>query len=131
MIALDTNVVVRFLVEDDAKQVRRVRQLLEAAVEAGEPCFLSDCVLCEIEWVLESNYGARRADIGSAVQHLIEQGNFVFEDVGAVGRALELYRTGKADLSDCLIGQRARSKGARTTFTFDRALRGAAEFTVL
>jgi len=131
MIGLDTNVVVRFLVEDDEKQTKQVRRLLEAAIEAREPCLLTDAVLCETEWVLESCYDAERRDISLAVQRLVSAAHFTFEDRMAVGKALDRYQAGKADFSDYLIGLRGRSLGARTTFTFDRDLRSSEEFTVL
>ena len=131
MIALDTNVVVRFLVGDDIKQARRVRQLLEAASADREPCFLGDAVLCEVEWVLESAYDAQRGDIIAAIQRLLSHELFVFEEAEIVRRALDLYQAGRADFSDYLIGLRGQAKGARTTYTFDHGLRGAPEFTVL
>ena len=70
MIALDTNVLVRLLVEDDAAQAARARRLVEACSEAGDVCLVSIPVLCELEWVLESVYRAPRADVEEAVRSL-------------------------------------------------------------
>ena len=131
MIAVDTNVLVRLLVDDDPEQKARAQQLLEATAEAGEPCLISDPVLCELAWVLSSNYRARRAEIGAAVQSLLGRPLFVFEDRQVVLTAFEAYQRGKADLSDYLIGARAQAQGARTTWTFDRGLRGHPGFSWL
>jgi len=131
VIALDTNAVVRLLVEDDAQQLAAVRAVLLDAQEDGEPCLLPDAVLCELEWVLESAYGATRGDVHRAVSGLAAEPGFVFEDRARLHRALDAYQASRADLSDHLIAAAAQDHGARTTYTFDRALRGQAGFTLL
>ena len=131
MIAFDTNVVVRLIVQDDKAQAELARRVLEEACEAGERCFLSDPVLCELEWVLDSVYGASRQDILAAVQDLVSRDIFLFEDHDALCRALDAYDRGKGDLSDYLIGAKGQARGARAIFTFDRALRDQAGFVVL
>ena len=131
MIALDTNVLVRFLVRDDEGQARRARALIEAAAAAGNPCLITSPVLCELEWVLEGVYGASRADIAGTVRDLLTTPPFVVEDEAVTRRALAAYVKGRADFSDYLIGQLGRAGGARTTYTFDRALRNAEGFAQL
>lgn len=131
MIAVDTNVLVRFLVRDDQAQAARARRLIDACVEAGDPCLVSNPVLCELEWVLESVYHASRADVVAAVRALLSTPPFEMEDVRVAERAVRLYSKGKGDLSDYLLGEVGRSRGARTTYTFDRGLRKAEGFTLL
>lgn len=131
MIALDTNVLVRFLVRDDESQAARARGLVERCLEAGDGCLVSNPVLCELEWVLESVYDASRKDVASAVRVLLSTPPFQVEDAGLTHRALQTYSKGKGDLSDYLLGQVGRSRGARTTYTFDRDLRRAEGFTLL
>ena len=131
LIALDTNLVVRLLVEDDVTQVRQVRALLEEAKERGESCLVTNPVLCETEWVLESAYNASRGDVTAAVQQLLASAAFSFENLETVRRALELYQTGRGDFSDYLLGLTGEAGGASTTYTFDKALRGTAQFTVM
>jgi predicted nucleic-acid-binding protein len=63
MIAVDTNVLLRFLVADDPVQTPRAMRLIDEASARGEPVFVSQIVLCEIEWVLDTTYGASRAEI--------------------------------------------------------------------
>ena len=131
MIALDTNVVVRFLVRDDERQARRARVLIESAASAGDSCLVTSPVLCELEWVLEGVYHASRSDIADTVRDLLTTPPFVVEDDALVRRALASYIKGKGDFSDYLLGQLGRAGGARTTYTFDRALRNVEGFTVL
>ncbi len=90
MIGLDTNLVVRVLVEDDAEQARRVRMLLDEAAEHSEPAFISDIVLSELEWVLEDSYDVPRRQIVEALQALVSNERFQFEDRRRVVRAIDL-----------------------------------------
>ncbi|MGB5879223.1 MAG: type II toxin-antitoxin system VapC family toxin [Thermoanaerobaculia bacterium] len=131
MIGLDTNVVVRLMIEDDETQARRARRLLDEAAERDEPVFISDIVLSELEWVLDSAYQVPRHRILAAVNALAGDTRFCFEDQNRVTSALGLYQRGKGDLADYLLGLQGEKEGAQTTFTFDRALRGDARFTLL
>jgi predicted nucleic-acid-binding protein len=105
--------------------------LLEEVAEADEPVFISDIVLSELEWVLESAYKVPRLRILAAVNELLADERFSFDDRKRVTSALKLYHRGKGDLADYLLGLQADDLGVRTTFTFDRDLRGDARFTVV
>lgn len=131
MIAVDTNILIRLFAKDDPRQMALAERLLQEVAEAGESCFISDPVLCEVEWVLESSYGAKRGDVLAAMQELIAGDLFVFEDREVLRQAIAGYQESKADFSDCLIGAKARSRGARTTYTFERALDQKQGFTRL
>jgi predicted nucleic-acid-binding protein len=131
VIALDTNILIRILVRDDPGQTALAERLLQEASDADEPCFISDPVLCEVEWVLESSYRAKKGEILAAMQELLAVDLFVFEDREILHQVIARYQESKADFSDCLIGAKARSKGARTTYTFERVLTEAQGFTRL
>jgi predicted nucleic-acid-binding protein len=131
VIALDTNILIRILVRDDPGQTALAERLLQEALDAGETCFISDPVLCEVEWVLESSYRAKKGEILAAMQELLAGDLFVFEDREILHQAIVRYQESKADFSDCLIGAKARAKGARTTYTFERVLTEAQGFTRL
>jgi predicted nucleic-acid-binding protein len=92
---------------------------------------ISQPVLCELEWVLESVYAATRKDILATMRMLLTTPPFEVEDAALLERALARYARGKADLSDFIIGESARSGGAATTHTFDKALRAAEGFSLL
>lgn len=131
MIAFDTNVVVRLLVEDDREQFAAASAVLERAVEAGERCHLADGVLCETAWVLATIYGAGRGEVLAALAALAADPTYSFENPAALATALAAFEAGRADFADYLIGARAAAHGARTTYTFDRRLGNQAGFTLL
>jgi predicted nucleic-acid-binding protein len=128
VIALDTNVLVRLLVRDDPQQAAAAERLLGKAFESGEDCFLSDPVLCELEWVLDSCYRAPRTDVLAVLRDLMAQKHFAFEDREVLRCAVDAYQAGRADFSDYLIGAKAQARGATATYTFERVLRGAEGF---
>jgi len=131
LIALDTNVLVRFLVRDDEHQASRARNLVENCRATGDTCLVSNPVLCELEWVLESVYRASRSEIAASVRMLLTTPPFRLEDAELLERAIHMYAKGKGDLSDYILGEIAGARGARTTYTFDRDLRNTEGFTLL
>lgn len=122
MIGLDTNVLVRYLVEDDEEQSRRASELIEGAVERGEELFLSDVVMCETVWVLSSAYGFSRAEICDVLGDLLRARPVVFASTDRLAHSLESYRKGKGDFADYLIRELAKAAGAESVATFDRKL---------
>lgn len=131
MKALDTNVLVRYLVQDDPKQGKKAAAYIEAAAAAGETILVSNIVLCETVWVLDSAYGYSRRDVEFALDKVLQSSTFQFEAKDTVWAALEEYCTAKVDFADCLIGQVHRSFGCEPTATFDSALRGLPTFQLL
>lgn len=131
MIGLDTNILVRFLTNDDKAQAGRVRDLLRQCHETGTKCLVLLIVLCELEWVLTSCYKTPRDEITAAVQAILGVPLFEVEEPEVVSKALTQYRLGKGDLSDYLLGAKAQSLSAKTTFTLDKALRDGEGFTLL
>ena len=94
MIALDTNVLVRFLVEDDPDQTERARVFFQKAMAAEQLCFVSEIVLCELVWVLERSYRLRRPDIAQVLARLLPSRHLAFTAIDKVARALEAYGGG-------------------------------------
>lgn len=131
MIAVDTNVLVRSIVDDDPRQAHLARELLRSIAAAGEACFLSDAVLCELEWVLSRSYDVPRSEILASLHLLFEQPTFAFENRKIIAEAIGRFQAGGLSFADCLIAARARAHQARTTFTFDRALAREPGFTLL
>ena len=122
MIAFDTNVLLRLLLNDDKRQARQAQLLIARVIDASDRVLIPDIVLCELEWVLDSVYELPRSRIIETLQRLLDAEEFTFNSTAALGRALDDYKKGKADFSDYLIGASAASAGATTTFTFDRIL---------
>ena len=128
MIAFDTNVLLRLLLNDDARQARQAQALVDRAVSRSDQVLLPDIVLCELEWVMGAVYGVPKPEIVQTLRRLLKAKVFAFLDRGAVAGALRDYESGNGDFSDYLIGASAARAGASTTFTVDRALRRAGGF---
>jgi predicted nucleic-acid-binding protein len=128
MIALDTNVLVRFLVGDDPKQAREAKALVTKLDEDEARAFVSDIVLCELVWVLASCYHLGRAQIVIALRKLVAARQLQFDSTDNILRAISAYETSKGDFADYLIREHARAAGCETVVTFDKALHGDAGF---
>ena len=119
MIALDTNVLVRYLVADDAKQAEAARVLL-AGLTAERCGFLCREVTVELVWVLERAYRFSRDRIATVLEQLVATEELELEAVDDIARAARGYRRGGADFSDLMIAAAARRSGAHPLYTFDR-----------
>ncbi len=122
MIALDTNILVRFLVKDDEVQTRRVVGLMKRAQERNEVLYVSEVVLCELVWVLETSYGVGREEIAANMAKLLRARQLSFRNADLVARALDAYQIGRGDFADYLIREDALLAGADVVATFDKAL---------
>ena len=131
MIGLDTNVLVRFLTEDDPRQARRAAALIRSAVARGERCFVDSIVLCELAWVLRGAYDASKADLLLTLERLMDAVQIQIGDKDVVRAAIDAYRNGRADFADYVIGAKHRESGCARTATFDRRLRDDPAFQVL
>lgn len=119
MIGLDTNILVRFLVQDDPKQSEAARSLL-ARCSAREPAFVGREALIETVWVLESAYGFGPETVAPAILGLLEAEEIVVEAAEDAVVAVEAYGAGMADFADHMIVAAARRAGCATLYTFDR-----------
>ena len=119
MIALDTNVLVRFLVDDDVDQAKIAGILIDQLTDAA-PGFIGREVLVELVWVLERAYGYERADIAAAFDGLLSATELLIEDADDIGLALELYRNDGFGFADLMIVAAARRAGAVELATFDQ-----------
>jgi len=122
VIALDTNVVVRFLVEDDRKQAARAHAHLRRAAAENTQLYVPGIVFCEIVWVLDSAYGFRREEIATVLTRLLQTRQLTFGSPHHIAEALEAYRTGRGDFADYIIRAEAVAVGCEATVTFDKAL---------
>lgn len=121
MIGLDTNVVVRYIVQDEPRQAAAATRLMERTLSADNPGFIGIVTLCEIGWVLAECYAADPARISAVVEALLGTRQIVVESAELVWKALRAWRASAADFSDALIGAIAVAKGADTIVTFDKA----------
>jgi predicted nucleic-acid-binding protein len=118
MRALDTNVLVRYFAQDDARQSALATDLLENQLGTADRGFVSLVVLLETVWVMESRYDAQPADVADILADLLDTPTLEVQDAVAVRDAVQRYRRGGVDLHDCLIVALAAARKARV-LTFD------------
>ena len=121
MASLDTNVLVRFLVRDDADQAAAATSLIRSAVRKGEPLFVPVTVLLELEWVLRSAFGFDKPAVLQALFGLLGSFELAFESEGAIELALAQYERSAADFSDGLHVALAQQANQSPLWTFDKA----------
>lgn len=119
MVGLDSNVLIRFLVEDDARQSAAAAALIGKAVSRSEPLFISDVVLCETVWVLSRSYRLARGQIAAALRDLLRGRHLYFSSPERISRALEAYAEGRAEFADYVIREMAWDAGCDVIATFD------------
>ncbi len=119
MIALDTNVLVRYLVRDDEEQAESARALLES-LAPERPGYACREVVVELVWVLERAYGVSRERIATILQELVATQSLVVEAGDDVARAAFRYGAGGPGFSDLMVLAAAERSGARPLYTFDR-----------
>ena len=119
MPGLDTNVLVRWIVDDDPRQAARVQRLFEDAHQQRSPLFVPSTVMLELEWVLRSRYKFDKWTVLGAFNALLETQELEFQDEPALERALSFYRRNSDDFADCLHTGQCGSAGRAPMVTFD------------
>lgn len=123
MIAVDTKVLVRLLVNDDAAQSSAARRLFDDAAAHDRSIRVGDTVLVELAWTLSRAYGRSRPDIAKALHALLGDATVVLESRDAVRTATEAFERGPADFADCLLCAKAVAAGCEVVATFDRGMK--------
>jgi predicted nucleic-acid-binding protein len=121
MIGIDTNVIVRYIVQDDEPQAKAATKLIEQTCSPDNPGYINHIVLCETVWVLRKNYKVGKAEICRIIEQIMRTDRLVVEDIQLVWRALQEFKSSKADFADCLLGQKNLAAGCRYTATLDDA----------
>lgn len=121
MIGLDTNVIVRYIVQDDPKQAKAATKLIEQTCSPDHPGFINHIVLCEVVWVLRRNYKLEKSIICAIIEQVMRTDRFVIEGIQLVWRALQTFTETKADFADCLLSQKNLQAGCQYTATLDDA----------
>ena len=120
MIALDTNVLARYIVRDEPRETRAATRLLESVCTTESPGVVTLVVLCELVWVLDRGYRYRRPEIADVVRRLLSAADLQIERSDLAWQALNRFEVGRADYSDFVIGLLGRAEQAEATVTFDR-----------
>lgn len=131
MIGIDTNVIVRLIVNDDERQSRAAERFIREHGGSGTPCFVSNMILIETVWVLETVYGFDRSAVADALAGLLEAEQLEFDSPVDIAAAVEDFRQGRAEFADCLIGRINLLAGCSHTVTFDRKAAKLTAFKLL
>lgn len=118
MIGLDTNVLVRYLVQDDPAQSARANALIDS-LTAEAPGFVALVSVVELLGILQSCYGTSRETQVQVLERLLDSRELRVEQAEVVREALSRFRIGRADFADCLIECCAAAAGCTTVVTFD------------
>jgi predicted nucleic-acid-binding protein len=130
MIGLDTNVVVRYIMQDDPKQSPKAARLIEA-LTPDEPGFISLVSIVELVWVLGFSYKLAREQIAQVLSGLLRSKEIVVDRAELVGRAVRVFGSTSAVFADCLIERTAASAGCSRTMTFDVGAAKTAGMTLI
>jgi len=130
MIGLDTNVLLRYLAQDDPVQSPIATKLMHA-LSAEEPGFVSIILVVELVWVLQKSYASGRREIASVVESLLRTKELVVERAELVSQALRLFSAGRADFADTLIERCANAADCDYTLTFDQTAAATAGMRLL
>jgi len=121
MPALDTNVLIRYIVRDDSAQLAAARRLIRKCVSEQHALFVPVTVTLELEWVLRSSFGYDKLETIRVLSDLFSAAELSFESEQALEVALELHRRSAADFADCLHIALAAQAGEQPLWTFDKS----------
>ena len=130
MTGLDTNVLVRYVMQDDARQSPRATRLIES-LSAEEPGFVPVVTLVELTWVLSGSYGLDRAQVAQVLESLLRSKELVVDRAELVAQALKRFISAGADFVDALIERIAADAGCPATMTFDAGAAKSAGMTLV
>jgi len=124
VIAVDTNVLVRLFVNDDAAQGEKARRLVDAHADGDDALWIADVVLAELVWALDRSYGSARADIVNALNALAGNATVRMESADCIAEATTLHERGPADFVDCLLAVKAERAGCTALRSLNKTMRG-------
>nr|WP_297497141.1 type II toxin-antitoxin system VapC family toxin [Ferrovum sp.] len=116
---MDTNVLVRYIAQDDSKQSPKATRLIES-LTVDAPGYVSIVSVVELVWVLTGCYALTRSGICEVLETLLRTKEIIVANADILWKAVRLFKEGKADFADCLIERSANEAGCNHTATFDR-----------
>ena len=131
MIGLDTNVVIRYLVQDDKKQSAAATRFIEKSLTAENPGYINHTTLCEIVWVLQRCYGVTKPQVREIVEGLLTTKQLVVDKIEVTWKALRTFDSHKTGFCDALIAQANIYSGCECTITFDKTAASLSGFDLL
>lgn len=120
MLALDTNILVRLVTNDDPAQAQRVQEALDGELAAGHECMVGQIVLCELMWVLGRLYGYSLAQCQQTLAGLLAFAGLRFESMPVILAAFKAWQEQGGDWADHLIGAQMLAQGCEAVLTLDK-----------
>ena len=131
MIGLDTNILVRYLAQDDPVQSAKASDILERRLTLRNPGYVSVIAMVETVWVLDRAYGLPAQEIAAAVERMLQVEVLVIENEQEVFRAMVALKQGHGSFADALIAGLGARVGCTRTLTFDRKATRLAGFQLV
>ena len=131
MIGLDTNVLVRYLAQDDAIQSPRATQIIEHQLTAERPGFISLVTMVETVWVLDRVYGLSSHESAAVVERILQADTLLVQNEQEAFTAMVALKTGAGSFADALIGALGLWAGCTVTLTFDKKAKRLNQFQLL
>lgn len=131
MMGLDTNVLVRYILQDDPTQSAAATTFIESACTVVSPGFVCHIVLVEVVWVLEQGYGYDKESILTVLKQISATAELALETPHLVRQTIQTFANGNAGFADCLLSAINRHNGCEDTVTFDKKAAKLADFRLL
>lgn len=131
MIGLDTNVIVRYLTQDDPVQSRKASELIDGRLTEQDPGFVSVVAMVETVWVLDRSYKFTPREISAAVERLLQIDVLIIQNEQEIFTAMTVLKDERGSLADALIAELGRRSGCRRTLTFDHKAARLPEFELI
>ena len=120
MIGLDTNILVRYLAQDDPVQSAKATEIIEERLSEDEPGFISLVTIAEAVWVLDRLYDQSPQEIAQLIERMLQSDTLFFQNEQEVFTAMVALKAGRGSFADALIGALGTWAGCSSTLTFDK-----------
>jgi predicted nucleic-acid-binding protein len=131
LIEIDTNILVRYITQDDEIQSGIATEFIENYCSNGNKVFINHLVICELVWVLKKCYKLSKPKIINVIQHILQISQFSIETPQIIWQALTDYKKGSADFADYVVGRTNIFNNCEETITFDKKASKSKGFSLL
>ena len=131
MIGIDTNVLVRYITQDDEAQASLATDYIENYCSTGNKIFINHIVICELVWILKKCYKLSKQRVINVVEHILKISQFSIENPQIIWQALSDYKKAPADFADYVVSRTNKFYNCDETITFDQKAGKSKEFELL
>jgi predicted nucleic-acid-binding protein len=131
LIGIDTNILVRYITQDDKIQSEIATKFIENYCSNGNKIFINHLVICELVWVLKKCYKLSKPKTINIIQHILQISQFSIENPQIIWQTLTDYKKGSADFADYVVGRTNIYNNCEETITFDKKASKSKGFSLL